>query len=155
MVTRFFPALLWLLLASVAAAQSWHDDSRYVRLGPRSGYYIVRPGSDLSRHLGLEGAPISDTADPFRHGYGSDALAFQFDRAGRLLRAPAYIAQAQLNNFYISRLGIFIRGKSTPAEVQSILGRFRRTEQRRDGFIGYSEIEVYNPFEDQWGRGRR
>jgi hypothetical protein len=57
--------------------------------------------------LGLEGAPISDTADPFRHGYGADALAFQFDRAGRLLRAPAYIAQAQLNNFYISRLGIF------------------------------------------------
>ena len=83
------------------------------------------------------------------------ALAFQFDRAGRLLRAPAYIAQAQLNNFYISRLGIFIRGKSTPAEVQSIFGRFRRVEQRRDGLIGYYEIEVYNPFEDQSGRGRR
>jgi hypothetical protein len=45
-------------------------------------------------------------------------------------------------------LGIFIRGKSTPAEVQSIFGRFRRVEQRRDGFIGYYEIEVYNPFED-------
>ena len=132
--------------------QSWHDDSRYVPLGPRTGYYIVRPGSHLSRQLGLEGAPISDTSDPFRHGYGADALAFQFDRAGRLLRAPAYIAQAQLNNFYISRLGIFIRGKSTPAEVQSIFGRFRRVEQRRDGFIGYYEIEVYNPFEDHRGR---
>ena len=81
-------------------------------------------------------------------------MAFQFDRAGRLLRPPAYIAQAQLNNFYISRLGIFIRGKSTPAEVQSIFGRFRRVEQRRDGFIGYHEIEVYNPFEDNWGRGK-
>ncbi len=155
MVTRFFPSLIWLPLASVAAAQSWHDDSRYVRLGPRSGYYIVRPASDLSRHLRLEGAPISDAADPFRHGYGADALAFQFDRAGRLLRASAYVAQAQLNNFYTSRLGIFIRGKSTSAEVQSIFGRFRRMEQRRDGFIGYYEIEVYNPFEHQWGRGRR
>jgi len=154
-MTRFFPSLVCLLLAGVAAAQSWHDDSRYVPLGPRTGYYIVRPGSHLSRQLGLEGAPISDTAEPFRHGYGEDALAFQFDRAGRLSRAPAYVAQAQLNNFYVSRLGIFIRGKSTAAEVQSIFGRFRRTEQRRNGFIGYYEIEVYNSFEDQWGRGRR
>jgi hypothetical protein len=155
MVTRFFPSLIWLLVTGVAAAQSWHDDSRYVRLGPRTGYYIVRPGSQLSRQLGLEGAPISDTADPFRHGYGADALAFQFDRAGRLLRAPAYVAQAQLNDFYTSRLRIFIRGKSTSAEVRSTFGRFRKTEERRDGFIGYYEIEVYNPFEDQWGRGRR
>ncbi len=131
-LARFFPSLVCLLLASVVAAQSWHDDSRYVRLGPRSGYYIVRPGSHLSRQLGLEGAPISDTSDPFRHGYGADALAFQFDRAGRLLRAPAYVAQAQLNNFYTSRLGIFIRGKSTAAEVQSIFGRFRKMEQRPD-----------------------
>ena len=155
MLSRLFPSLLWLLLASLAAAQSWHDDSRYVPLGPRSGYYIVRPGSHLSRELGLEGAPISDTADPFRHGYGADALAFQFDRAGRLLRAPAYVAQTQVNNFYVSRLGIFIRGKSTATEVQSIFGRFRKVEQRRDGFIGYYEIEVYNPFEDLGGRGRR
>jgi len=42
-------------------------------------------------------------------------------------------------------LGIFIRGKSTAAEVQSIFGRFRKMEQRPDGFIGYYEIEVYNP----------
>ena len=130
-MTRFFPPLIWLLLASVVAAQSWHDDSRYVSLGPRTGYYIVRPGSHLSRQLGLEGAPISDTADPFRHGYGADALAFQFDRASRLLRAPAYVVQAQPNNFYTSRLGIFIRGKSTAAEVQSIFGRFRKWNNDR------------------------
>jgi hypothetical protein len=105
--------------------------------------------------LELEGAPISDTSDPFRHGYGADALAFQFDRAGRLLRAPAYVVQAQPNNFYTSRLGIFIRGKSTVAEVRSIFGSFRRVEQRRDGFVGYYEIEVYNPFEDRSGRGGR
>ena len=155
MLTRFFTSLACLLFASVAEAQSWHDDSRYVSLGPRTGYYIVRPGSHLSRQLGLEGAPISDTADPFRHGYGADALAFQFDRAGRLLRAPAYVVQAQPNNFYTSRLGIFIRGKSTVAEVRSIFGSFRRVEQRRDGFIGYYEIEVYNPFEIHSGRGGR
>src|SRR6195256_675624 len=147
MLTRFLLSLVWLVLASVAGAQSWHDDSRYVPLGPRSGYYIVRPGSNLSRQLGLEGAPISDTSDPFRHGYGADALAFQFDRAGRLLRAPAYVVQAQPNNFYTSRLGIFIRGKSTASEVRSIFGRFRRVEQRRDGFVCYSELGVSNHFE--------
>jgi hypothetical protein len=155
MLTRFFTFLACLLFASVAGAQSWRDDSRYVSLGPRTGYYIVRPGSHLSRQLGLEGAPISDTSDPFRHGYGADAMAFQFDRADRLLHAPAYVAQAQVNDFYVCRLGIFIRGKSTAAEVQSILGRFRSVEQRRDGFIGYYEIDVYNPFEDLGGRGRR
>ena len=155
MLTRFFPSLVCLLLAGVAAAQSLHDDSRYVPLGPRSGYYIVRPGSHLVRQLGLEGAPISDTSDPFRHGYGADALAFQFNRAGRLLRAPAYVVQAQPNNFYTSRLGIFIRGKSTAAEVQSIFGRFRKMEQRPNGFIGCYEIEVYNPFEIHSGRGGR
>ena len=155
MLTRFFTFLACLLFASVAASQSWHDDSRYVPLGPRTGYYIVRPGSHLSRQLGLEGAPISDTSDPFRHGYGADALAFQFDRAGRLLRAPAYVVQAQPNNFYTSRLGIFIRGKSTASEVRSIFGSFRRVEPRRDGFIGYYEIEVYNPFEDSSGRGKK
>src|SRR6478735_9369499 len=152
---RWSMALVLLTIATFAPAAAWDDDSHYVSLGPRSGYYVVRPGSPLSHQLGLEGAPTSDTADPFRHGYGADALAFQFDRAGRLLRAPAYIVQAQPNNFYTSRLGIFIRGKSTAAEVQSIFGSFRRVEQRRDGFIGYYEIEVYNPFENHSGRGGR
>ena len=151
---RFSFLLTGLLFAAAADGQSWHDDSHYVRLGPRSGYYVVRPGSALFRRLGLEGAPISDTADPFRHGYGSDALAFRFDRAGRLLEAPAYIAQAQVNSFYTSRLNIFIRGKSSVSEVKSIFGRFRRTEERSNGFLGYYEIAVYNPFDDR-GRGRR
>jgi hypothetical protein len=152
---RFVAVLTWLSIVATIAAQSWHDDSRYVSLGPRTGYYIVRPGSPLFHQLGLDRAPISDTADPFRHGQGSDALAFRFDRGGKLLTAPAYMAQAQVNNFYTSRLGTFIRGKSTIADVQSMFGRFRRTEQRPDGFIGYYEIEVYNPFEDQSGQGRR
>src|SRR5678809_411813 len=128
MRTCCLAALGLLTITASVPGNSFHDDSRYVSLGPRTGYYIVRPGSHLSRQLGLEGAPISDTSDPFRHGYGADALAFLFDRAGRLLRAPAYIAQALLNNFYTARLGIFIRGKSAAAEVQSIFGRFRRVE---------------------------
>lgn len=138
-------------IATHTFAQSWRDDSHYVALGPRTGYYIVRPGSKLQRQLGLDGAPTSDTSDPFRHGYGADALAFRFNRDGRLAQAPAYIVQAQPNNFYTSRLGAFIRHLSTALEVQRMFGRFRRVERRPDGFIGYYELEVYNPLYDRRG----
>ena len=53
-----------LTIATLASAASWDDDSHYVSLGPRSGYYIVRPGSPLSHQLGVEAAPTIDTADP-------------------------------------------------------------------------------------------
>src|SRR6266446_1254790 len=129
-LARFFPSLVWLLLASVAAAVSWHDDSRYVRLGPRTGYYIVRPGSALSRQLDIEAAPIIDTADPFRHGYGADALAFRFNHAGILSAPPAYIVQATPNEFYTRRLGSLIQAQSSEHDVRVFLGRTQRTEGR-------------------------
>ena len=56
---RFVSALTWLSFVAAAVAQSWHDDSRYVSLGRRTGYHIIRPGSSLFHQLGLEGAPIS------------------------------------------------------------------------------------------------
>ena len=75
-LARSFVALASLTIVTLAAAASWDDNSHYVSLGSRSGYYIVRPGSRLSRQLGVEAASTIDTADPFRHGYGADALAF-------------------------------------------------------------------------------
>ena len=78
---RFVSALTWLLFLA-AAAQSWHDDSRYVSLGRRTGYYIVRPGSSLFHQLGLEGAPISDTADPFVMDTGQTLWPFVLIAAG-------------------------------------------------------------------------
>jgi hypothetical protein len=66
-LARWFTALVLLTIATLASAASWDDDSHYVPLGPRTGYYIVRPGSQLSRQLGVEAAPTIDTADPFRH----------------------------------------------------------------------------------------
>ena len=64
------------------------------------GYYIVQPDSHLIRQLGLYEAPWIDTADPLRHGYGADALAFRFNRNGVLIAAPAYIAQSLPYYFY-------------------------------------------------------
>jgi hypothetical protein len=151
---RWFAVLL-LLIARSACAQSWHDDSHYVALGPRTGYYIVRPGSALSHQLGIEGAPTSDTADPFRHGYGADALAFRFNKAGVLSAPPAYIVQATPSAFYTRRLGSLIRGRSTCRDVEAFFGRAQSTENRRDGVIAYYAIEVYNPSEDRSGHGRR
>jgi hypothetical protein len=150
---RWFTALVFLAAATFASAASWDDDSHYVSLGPRNGYYIVKPGSRLYRQLGLYEAPWIDTADPFRHGYGADALAFRFNRSGILIAPPAYIAQALPNNFYKGRLGSLTRGRATVHDVEAFFGRGHSRADRPDGFMWYYALPVYNPFED-WG-GRR
>ena len=152
----FLAGIVLLITGPFAFAVSWHDGSHYVPLGPRTGYYIVRPGSALSRQLGVEAAPSVDTADPFRRGYGADALAFRFNRAGILSAPPAYIVQATPNEFYTRRLGSLIRGHSSSCDVEAFFGRPQRTEARSDGgVIIYYAIQVYNPFEDRsGGRGR-
>jgi hypothetical protein len=71
-----------------------------------------------------------------------------------LSAAPAYIVQGQPNDFYMRRIGSFIRGRTTSHDVESFFGRPKQIEKRRHGFITYYTIEVYNPFEDSSG-GRR
>ena len=151
---RSFAAFVFLTVTLSVSAVSWHDNSHYVALGPRTGYYIVRPGSALSRQLGVDAAPTADTADPFRQGYGADALAFRFDRTGVLSAPPAYIVQAIPNEFYTRRLGSFIRGKSRLQDAKAFFGQPQSIERRPDGFIAYYAIQVYNPFESRGG-GRR
>jgi hypothetical protein len=102
---RWCAAFLLLAAATVSYASFWDDDSRYVSLGPRNGYYIVRPDSRLIRQLGLYEAPAIDTADWLQHGYGADALAFRFNRNGVLIAPPAYIAQESPYDFYKRRIG--------------------------------------------------
>jgi hypothetical protein len=151
-LARSFMALALLTISTFAFAASWDDDSRYISLGARSGYYIVRPGSPLSHQLGVENAPTSDTADPFRHGYGTDALAFHFNKAGVLSAPPAYTVQANPNEFYTLRLGSLIRGRTTLRDVEAIFGRPQSIERRSDGVVTYYAIQVYNSFEDPGGR---
>ena len=123
MLLRTIAALVLLTITLSVSATSWHDDSHYVPLGPRTGYYIVRPDSALSYQLGVGAAPTIDTADPFRHGYGADALAFRFNRAGILSAPPAYIVQATPNEFYTRRLGSFIRGQSRLPDAKAFFGQ--------------------------------
>jgi len=154
MSARSVAPLLLLAVATLAPAASWNDDSHYVSLGPRNGYYIVRPGSRLFRQLGLYEAPVIDTADPLRHGYGADALAFRFNRSGVLIAPPTYIAQASPYDFYKRRIGSLAQGRATVHDVEAFFGRGHSRADRPDGFMWYYALPVYNPFED-WGGGRR
>jgi hypothetical protein len=154
MQTRFLCAFTLLTIAASVSATSFRDDSRYVARGPRTGYYIVRPGSALIQQLGLQAAPFRDTSDPLNHGRGADVLAFRLNTAGVLSVPPAYIVQGPPNDFYMRRIGSFIRGHTTSHDVESFFGRPKQIETRRDGFIAYYTIEVYNPFEENSG-GRR
>ena len=140
---------------ALSFANSWtEDNSHYVSLGPRNGYYIVQPDSPLYRQLGFYDAPWIDTSDRLRHGYGADVLAFRFNRSGVLIAPPAYIAQALPNDFYIRRIGALVRGRATVREIESIFGHGHDVAPRSDGFIYYYALPVYNPFEDSGG-GRR
>ena len=141
-------------LSPMTRAASWNDDSHYVSLGRQNGYYIVRPDSQLFRQLDLYDAPYIDTADPLRHGYGADALAFRFNRDGVLSAPPAYIAQGPPNNFYIQRIGSLIRGRATVHNVEALFGRGHSVATRSDGFMWYYALPVYNPFEEFGGGGR-
>ena len=154
MLIRLVAALVVLTITFSVSATSWHDNSHYVALGPRTGYYVVRPGSSLSDQLGIDAAPTVDTADPFRHGYGADALACRFNRAGILSAPPAYIVQAIPNQFYTRRLGSFIRRQSRLPDAKAFFGQPQSIERRPDGFIAYYAIPVYNPFENLGG-GRK
>jgi hypothetical protein len=155
-VARFCLSVIGLLfaLAGPSLANSFQDDSHYVPLGPRSGYYVVRDGSRLSHQLGLDDAPYIDTSDPLRHGYGADVLAFRFNQAGRLNAAPAYIANAEVNEFYTRRIGSLIRGRTNVRDVQALFGHAQAVSRRSDGFVYYYTLDVFNPFEE-FGSGRR
>ena len=151
MSARWFTALVFLVVATFTSAASWDDDSHYVSLGPRNGYYIVQPDSNLIRQLGLYEAPVIDTADPLRHGYGADALAFRFNRNGVLIAPPAYIAQGLPYDFYTHRIGSLTRGRATTQDVEAMFGRGHSRANRPDGFMWYYALPVYNPFEERGG----
>ena len=154
MSPRLFTVFLLLMGANLACAASWDDDSHYVSLGPRNGYYIVRPDSHLVRQLGLYEAPVIDTASWLNHGYGADALAFRFNRNGVLIASPAYIAQESPSDFYTRRIGSLARGRATVHDVEAIFGRAHIRANRPDGFMWYYALPIYNPFEEHGGGNR-
>jgi hypothetical protein len=134
--------------SAVAASSDAH--SYYVSLGSQNGYYIVRPDSQLRSKLGFEDAPYANPSDPLSHGDGAHALAFRFNRNGVLVTSPAYILAVKPNEFYTSRIGSLIRGRSKVSDVKALFGKpFSRTN-RPDGFVLYYREPVHNPFEEDF-----
>ena len=152
MMFRPFAALFFAAFTFSVSAASWDDDSHYVSLGSRNGYYIVQPDSKLFSQLGLWEAPVIDTSDPLRHGYGADALAFRFNRKGVLIVPPAYIVQALPYDFYTRRIAALPVGRATVNDVEALFGGSHTRANRPDGFMWYYAIPVYNPFEERGGR---
>ena len=140
-----------LIFAELSFANSFQDDSHCLRLGPRTGYYVVRDGSRLSHQLGVDDGPYADTADPLRHGYGADSLAFRFNHNGILTTPPAYIAQSLPYDFYMRRIGSLTVGRATTRDVETMFGRGHSRANRPDGFMWYYALPVYNPFEERGG----
>lgn len=149
----FAAGFLVLLLAGCATLNN--DDSRFVKTGDRTGYYLVRPTSPLRTKLGYDAAPYEDTAVVMNRGYGYDVLCFRFNTKGVLSEAPAYIAQMQPEPYYTIRLGSLIVGKSTLQTVEQIFGQPRSiTPQPGGGSVVYIPIRVYNPFDLSTSMGR-
>jgi len=71
----------------------------------------------------------------------------------RFLASPAYIANAQLNEFYTRRIGSLVRGRTTVRDVQTLFGHAQAVSRRPDGVVYYYTLDVFNPFE-QFGSGR-
>src|SRR5258708_34691319 len=112
---------------------------------------MVEPDSKVFSQVGLWEAPIIDTSDPLRHGYGADALAFRFNRNGVLIAPPAYIVQALPYDFYTRRIGALPVGRATVKDVEALFGVSHTRANRPDGFMWYYAIQVYNPFEPRGG----
>src|SRR5262245_45384695 len=140
---RRWLAFLFLTVANFAYATSWDDDSHYVTLSPRNGYYIVQPDSHLYYQLGLYEAPVIDTASWSHHGYGADALAFRFNRSGVLVTPPAYIVQGLPYDFYTRRIGSLTVGLATVADVEALFGRSHSRADRPNGFMWYYALPVF------------
>lgn len=144
-------AILALMLAACAAPR---DPSRYVSLGPHRSYYLVQAGSPLQEKLGYGRAPVSDTADPLHRGYGSDVIAFFFDRARFLAAPPAYIAQLGADPSCLNRLSHLVQGVSTQAQIERLFPtQNQRLIQPNGQLLVYHKIDVYNALEQMTAPG--
>ncbi len=145
------PFILALLACGLTACATRPDSSRYVSLGPKRGYYVIEPGSPLQDKLGYGLAPVHDTASPLHRGYGSDVIAFRFNRAGALTTPPAYLAQLGPDRSITWRLASMVQGTTTWSEVQrTFAAGNQRLPQPDGGLLVYHEVPVYNALEDSF-----
>jgi hypothetical protein len=143
-----------LCLALAACANSFRDDSRFVRLDAKRGYYVLQTGSPLALKLGYKYPPTSDTGDPLHRGYGNDVIAFRVNRSGVLVAPPAYFSQLPPDQFYTDRLAMLQRGATTWQEIHNLFpGSNWRIKQPDGGLLVYHDVPLYNPLEEDHSMG--
>lgn len=138
-------------LALAACSTTQRDRSHFIDLGPRRGYYVIEPGSPLQDKLGYGLAPVKDTASPLHRGYGSDVIAFRFNREGKLIAPPAYLAQLGPEQSITARLAVMRQGSTNWPQVRSMFPPGNRVTRQPDGgLLVYHEVPVYNPLEESF-----
>ena len=145
-----------IVVALAACAEPFRDDSRYVSVGPKNGYYILQKGGPLAVRLGYQFPPTSDAGDALHRGYGVDVIAFRFDRAGVLTAPPAYFSQLPADTAITGRLGLLRQGVSTWPQIRGIFGLPNwRIKQADGGLLVYHEISIYDPLEQDYTSAAR
>ena len=141
------------IVALAACAAPFRDDSRYVPVSPKNGYYILEKGGPLALRLGYAYPPTSDSGSVLHAGYGIDVVAFRFNRAGVLVAPPAYFSQLPPDPDITRRLASLRKGVDTWPEIRSLFGRPNwRIKQPGGGLLVYHEISIYNPLEQNFSR---
>jgi hypothetical protein len=140
-----------LSIALAACAAPFQDDSRYVSIGPKHGYYVLQKGSPLALRLGYKYPPTSDSGDVMHPGYGTDVVAFRFNRAGILAAPPGYFSQLPPDPDVTRDLARLRVGASTWPQIRIMFGRPNwRIKLPDGGRLVYHEISIYNPLEQDF-----
>ncbi len=110
----------------------------FVRVGARSGYYVVSSS--------IPGAPYSSSDNAARSGVGLDSIAFCFGPDGKLAGFPVYMTQLAPDSYYTNRLQGVAPGNATLKLVRELFaGETLRVETRGTHTTAYLEVSVYNP----------
>ena len=145
--TLCLTSLASLVILLAGCAEPFRDFSHYVATGPKSGFYILKKGSPLALKLGYAFPPTSDSGDVWHPGYGTDVVAFRFNRAGVLSAPPGYFAQSSPDPTVMDRLALVRKGVTTWPEIRQLFGVSNwRIKQPGGGMLVYHEISFYDPF---------
>lgn len=138
-----------------SCAGSFRDDSRYVQVDARRGFYVLQKGGPLALKLGYAYPPTSDTGSALHRGYGNDVIAFRFNHAGVLAAPPAYFSQLPPDPSITGRLALVSAGITTWREIHLLFpGTNWRIRQPDGGLLVYHDVPVHNFLEeDQSGGG--
>ena len=89
---------------------------------------------------------LAHGGDVWHPGYGTDVVAFRFNRAGVLSASPGYFAQSSPDPTMMDRLALLRKGVTTWPEIRQLFGVSNwRIKLPGGGMLVYHEIAFYDP----------